>query len=116
MTEPIPGPDNGLGKGAHQKPVEPSRPAQRGESGNARTVESAGAGDHVGNRVDASDAAGTLGVNGSSRPFGVGQPDGVLPGDHRSADEVEAGIVALWRQFGSSRERAQRDRLMLHYA
>ncbi|HEX9337931.1 MAG TPA: FliA/WhiG family RNA polymerase sigma factor, partial [Pseudonocardiaceae bacterium] len=50
------------------------------------------------------------------RPFGEGQPDGVLPGDHRTADAVEAGIVALWRHYGASREQSLRDRLMLHYA
>jgi RNA polymerase sigma factor FliA len=48
--------------------------------------------------------------------FGSGQPDGVLPGDHRTADEVEAGIVALWRQYGSTHDLTLRDRLMLHYA
>ncbi|MQA15536.1 MAG: FliA/WhiG family RNA polymerase sigma factor [Pseudonocardiaceae bacterium] len=32
------------------------------------------------------------------------------------ADEVEAGIVALWRAFGSRRDSALRDRLVLHYA
>jgi RNA polymerase sigma factor for flagellar operon FliA len=48
--------------------------------------------------------------------FGAGQPDGVLPGDHRTADDVEAGIVALWRHYGSTHDLALRDRLMLHYA
>ncbi|ASO19322.1 RNA polymerase sigma factor FliA [Actinoalloteichus hoggarensis] len=33
----------------------------------------------------------------------------------RSAD-VEAGIVALWRDYGGQRLRATRDRLVLHYA
>ena len=56
------------------------------------------------------------GGNGGATPFGVGQPDGVLPGDHRTADEVEAGIVALWRAYGSERAQPLRDRLMLHYA
>lgn len=62
--------------------------------------------------------AGSPGTNGHSRvnPFGEGQPDGVLPGDHRSADEVEAGIVALWRAYGAERAQPLRDRLMLHYA
>jgi RNA polymerase sigma factor FliA len=57
-------------------------------------------------------------VNGAARvgSFGAGQPDGVLPGDHRTADDVEAGIVALWRQYGSTHGQAHRDRLMLHYA
>jgi len=49
-------------------------------------------------------------------PFGEGQPDGVLPGDHRTADEVEAGIVALWRHYGATHDQGYRDRLMLHYA
>ncbi|HEX4724072.1 MAG TPA: FliA/WhiG family RNA polymerase sigma factor [Pseudonocardiaceae bacterium] len=40
----------------------------------------------------------------------------MLPGDHRTADEVEAGIVALWRQYGATHEQVLRDRLMLHYA
>jgi len=40
----------------------------------------------------------------------------VLPGDHRTADDVEAGIVALWREFGKEREHLVRDRLVLHYA
>jgi len=40
----------------------------------------------------------------------------VLPGDHRSADEVEAGIVALWRSYGADRAQPLRDRLMLHYS
>ncbi|WP_086823627.1 FliA/WhiG family RNA polymerase sigma factor [Allokutzneria sp. NRRL B-24872] len=34
----------------------------------------------------------------------------------RSADEVEAGIVALWRAYGGSRAQPLRDRLVLHYA
>jgi len=63
------------------------------------------------------------------RPGADGQPDGVPLGDHRSAEDVEAGIVALWQQYGDSRaqpgtgrvppegvERTLRDRLMLHYA
>ncbi|MGH3493859.1 MAG: FliA/WhiG family RNA polymerase sigma factor, partial [Sciscionella sp.] len=49
-------------------------------------------------------------------PFGAGQPDGVLPSDHRSADDVEAGIVALWQRFAEHRAHQVRDRLVLHYA
>lgn len=55
-------------------------------------------------------------TNGRSAPYGAGHPDGVLPGDHRTADDVEAGIVALWREFGKEREQRLRDRLVLHYA
>lgn len=32
------------------------------------------------------------------------------------ADEVEAGIVALWRAYGEHRDAALRERLVLHYA
>ncbi len=35
---------------------------------------------------------------------------------HGRGDEVEAGIVALWRSFGLSRAPELRDRLVLHYA
>jgi RNA polymerase sigma factor for flagellar operon FliA len=34
----------------------------------------------------------------------------------RTADDVEAGIVALWRRYGGSRAQELRDRLVLHYA
>ncbi|KAA5832557.1 RNA polymerase sigma factor WhiG [Saccharopolyspora hirsuta] len=37
-------------------------------------------------------------------------------GDQRSADDVEAGIVALWQAFGERRDQELRDRLVLHYA
>jgi len=49
-------------------------------------------------------------------PFGAKQVDGVLPGDQRTADDVEAGIVALWREFGKHGHQRLRDRLVLHYA
>lgn len=53
---------------------------------------------------------------GESVTFGFGETAGVLPGDQRTFDDVEAGIVALWRQFGERREQPLRDRLVLHYA
>ncbi|GAA3055810.1 FliA/WhiG family RNA polymerase sigma factor [Actinokineospora globicatena] len=55
-------------------------------------------------------------MSAPAAPYGAGQPTGVLPGDHRTADDVEAGIVALWRRFGVAREQLLRDRLVLHYA
>lgn len=36
-------------------------------------------------------------------------------GDTR-AEEVDAGIVALWQAYGRDRDAALRDRLLLHYA
>ena len=55
-------------------------------------------------------------TNGHAVSFGVGDSAGVLPGDQRTFDDVEAGIVALWRAFGKRREQPLRDRLVLHYA
>ncbi|MGH3880434.1 MAG: FliA/WhiG family RNA polymerase sigma factor [Actinophytocola sp.] len=55
-------------------------------------------------------------TNGHAVSFGVGETAGVLPGDKRTFDDVEAGIVALWRAFGKRREQRLRDRLVLHYA
>ncbi|MDQ3578132.1 MAG: FliA/WhiG family RNA polymerase sigma factor [Actinomycetota bacterium] len=55
-------------------------------------------------------------VNGHAAPYGAGRSSGVLPGDQRTADDVEAGIVALWRRYGEHREHGLRDRLVLHYA
>jgi RNA polymerase sigma factor for flagellar operon FliA len=55
-------------------------------------------------------------ANGHAVTFGFGETAGVLPGDQRTFDDVEAGIVALWRQFGERREQPLRDRLVLHYA
>ena len=52
-------------------------------------------------------------------PSGIDQParaGGGAATDHRTAEEVEAGIVALWSNYGQCREQAQRDRLVLHYA
>jgi RNA polymerase sigma factor for flagellar operon FliA len=64
-----------------------------------------------------SPASGEPSPNGHGpRPFGINQPSGVLAGDHRSADDVEAGIVALWRAYGEQRDQVLRDRLVLHYA
>lgn len=55
-------------------------------------------------------------TNGHAVTFGVGDMAGVLPGDQRTFDDVEAGIVALWRSYGQRREHRLRDRLVLHYA
>ncbi|PPK63984.1 FliA/WhiG family RNA polymerase sigma factor [Actinokineospora auranticolor] len=88
MTEPTPVPDD-TGNGS-RAPVEPSRVSTAGGSANQ--------------------------VNGRAAPYGEGRASGVLPGDHRTADDVEAGIVALWRRFGEERAQVLRDRLVLHYA
>ena len=95
MTEPIPGPaDNGEGASvetARPLRADPPAPAERRNGTSDGRPVSPGA-------------------------FGASQPDGVLPGDHRTAEEVEAGIVALWRRYGDTREQTLRERLILHYA
>jgi RNA polymerase sigma factor for flagellar operon FliA len=117
MTEPTHGPDD-LGEGATTNPM---------DSGQVRRPDDTRA-DHAvgGTRVSTAQATATRPptptVNGSTNgvarnaPFGAGNPNGVLAGDHRSADDVEAGIVALWRHYGDTHEQDPRDRLMLHYA
>src|SRR5882757_5547068 len=52
-------------------------------------------------------------TNGKTGTFGLGETAGVLPGDQRTFDDVEAGIVALWSRFGERREQPLRDRLVL---
>ena len=56
---------------------------------------------------------------GSGRTLTVTRPlrseNGELDAAAR-ADEVEAGIVALWRAYGERRDPALRERLVLHYA
>jgi RNA polymerase sigma factor for flagellar operon FliA len=90
-------------------PTSNGQAATGGSSAAAATQDSAAVNGHA-----ASAGAGT--AAGRRGSFGSGQPDGVLPGDHRTADDVEAGIVALWRGYGSTHDMALRDRLMLHYA
>jgi RNA polymerase sigma factor FliA len=55
-------------------------------------------------------------MNGHSSGYGNGRDAGVLPGDQRTFDDIEAGIVALWFEFGQDRQQRLRDRLVLHYA
>src|ERR671914_372598 len=55
-------------------------------------------------------------INGHAASYGTGRAAGVLPGDQRTFDDVEAGIVALWRRYGEHRLPTLRDRLVLHYA
>ncbi|MGH4015594.1 MAG: FliA/WhiG family RNA polymerase sigma factor [Pseudonocardiaceae bacterium] len=53
-----------------------------------------------------------VGSNGPGRSGGV--PEDRNP--EARGDEVEAGIVALWRAYGHDRDATLRDRLVLHYA
>src|SRR2546430_17426686 len=51
-------------------------------------------------------------TNGHTAPYGFGRSAGVLPGDQRTFDDIEAGIVALWQRFGEGRQQRLRDRLL----
>ncbi|EQD87787.1 RNA polymerase sigma-28 (SigD/FliA/WhiG) subunit [Saccharopolyspora erythraea NRRL 2338] len=95
--------------------------------GGAHTVAARSTSTTSASRQDAEQRTSTNGhhVNGRSRPTARARrsplPSGSDPyqaenGDQRSADEVEAGIVALWKAFGQQRDQELRDRLVLHYA
>lgn len=128
MTEPTHGPDD-LGEGAITNPMTsgPVRPPADTRSVPPAVGHASPRNGHSSPRPAVNGTINGLALGapkqrddritrGGPSPFGVGQPDGVLPGDHRSADDVEAGIVALWRQYGDTHDKVLRDRLMLHYA
>lgn len=101
MTERIHDPGSTPGNGARPRLAEPTdagAAAEKTATDNENTVNEA-----------APSARGR-------RAFGAGRPDGVIDGDRRTADDVEAGIVALWDRFARERDRDTRDRLVLHYA
>lgn len=103
MTEPTPAPDD-AGGGAHTVTT---------RSG---TVESAS-----GPAADRAASTTSSRVNGhpprSAEPVTRATASAqARAGNHRTADEIEAGIVALWQAFGRGRDQKLRDRLVLHYA
>ncbi|PWK89135.1 RNA polymerase sigma-28 (SigD/FliA/WhiG) subunit [Lentzea atacamensis] len=108
MTEPTPVPDAaGGGSRTATVPPEPVLPAP------ASKQASNGHRQNGAPRTEATSEPGAeTHVNGT--PAAV--PTAVTRADVRSGDDVEAGIVALWRSYGESREQCQRDRLVLHYA
>lgn len=99
MTEPTPAPDD-AGGGAHtvtarSSTAEPA-PGPAG-SANGRPVNDRSARSAYSDIVDA-------------------EPSPVEGANHRTPDEIEASIVALWQAFGQRRDQCLRDRLVLHYA
>ncbi|GAB3275761.1 RNA polymerase sigma factor WhiG [Parasphingorhabdus pacifica] len=104
MTEPTPVPDD-AGGGTRSVTAwsttvstkrTPSREPDPGASTNG----------HANGRVQYSPDSGAQAV----------EPSSAGPDDLRNGDEVEAGIVALWKAFGQERDQDLRDRLVLHYA
>lgn len=106
MTEPTPGPDD-IGEAAH-----PSAPAPSSSGRSNLTRDAHGRLSH--DRLIDGPGSGLPRV-----PIGLGEftsSSRGSTGDYRSAEDVEAGIVALWRDYGATGDRTLRDRLMLHYA
>lgn len=104
MTEPTPVPDAaGGGSRTATVPPEPIVPAPAAKQASNG---------HRQNGAPHTEPAQEPGVNTHVN----GTPPAVTRADARSGDDVEAGIVALWRSYGESREQSQRDRLVLHYA
>ena len=110
MTEPIPVPDV-AGGGSRTATVTSPSAAHVGTS--SETHSPAGTNGHRADGDPLHNGNGVLTMapvrNGSTRPA---HPASEL----RTADDVEAGIIALWQTYGHSREQALRDRLVLHYA
>jgi RNA polymerase sigma factor FliA len=123
MTEPTPVPDeSGVGSRTATAPssTRPRQlPDQRDDGphhGGAHHRESAGAADDRPATAPASPPTGANGASGVSAAEEPPSGSSVGDHDHRSGDEVEAGIVALWRSYGESGAQTLRDRLVLHYA
>ncbi|MET8760618.1 FliA/WhiG family RNA polymerase sigma factor [Lentzea sp. NPDC004782] len=109
MTEPTPVPDAaGGGSRTATVPPEPVLPAP------ASKQASNGHRQNGAPRAEASTGEPGADAHVNGTPAAV--PTAVTRADARSGDDVEAGIVALWRSYGESRDQNQRDRLVLHYA
>ncbi|WP_330273114.1 FliA/WhiG family RNA polymerase sigma factor [Lentzea sp. NBC_00516] len=108
MTEPTPVPDAaGGGSRTATVPPEPVLPAP---------VSKQASNGHCQNGAPRTEETPEPGANTHVNGTPAAVPTAVTRADVRSGDDVEAGIVALWRGYGESREQSQRDRLVLHYA
>ncbi|MFD5829932.1 FliA/WhiG family RNA polymerase sigma factor [Lentzea sp. NPDC060358] len=108
MTEPTPVPD-AAGGGSRTAtvppdPVLPAPGAKQAPNGHRQNGAPC--------TGESSEPGADTQVNGAP----ASAPTAVTRADVRSGDDVEAGIVALWRSYGESRDQGQRDRLVLHYA
>lgn len=108
MTEPTPVPDAaGGGSRTATVPPEPVLPAP---------VSKQASNGHRQNGAPHTEATPEPGANTHVNGTPAAVSTAVTRADVRSGDDVEAGIVALWRSYGESRDQGQRDRLVLHYA
>lgn len=103
MTEPTPVPDDAGG-------CPPTPSSDRASSDEPPARSASVDGDGVDGRIGRPGGAGrrTVSATGAAAPQ--------AGGEQSTADEVEAGIVALWQAFGEHRDQELRDRLVLHYA
>ncbi|SDG34570.1 RNA polymerase sigma factor for flagellar operon FliA [Lentzea fradiae] len=108
MTEPTPVPDAaGGGSRTATVPPDPVLPAPASKQASNG---------HRQNGAPRTEASTEPGANTHVNGAPVAAQTAVTRADVRSGDDVEAGIVALWRSYGQSRDQSQRDRLVLHYA
>jgi len=108
MTEPTPVPDAaGGGSRTATVPPDPIVPAPASKQANNG---------HRQNGAPCTEASSEPGADTHVNGTPAAVPTAVTRTDARSGDDVEAGIVALWRGYGESREQGKRDRLVLHYA
>lgn len=123
MTEPTPVPDD-AGGGARAATARPAAHVPGGPHTSPNGHRDSGGQARVG-RVGADRSAGAAAADqdggsderaASSGGTSPSSEDGHHEADPRRAEEVEAGIVALWQAFGNTREQELRDRLVLHYA
>ncbi|WP_434440057.1 FliA/WhiG family RNA polymerase sigma factor [Lentzea sp. E54] len=108
MTEPTPVPDAaGGGSRTATVPPDPVLPAPASKQATNG---------HRQNGAPRTEASSEPGADTHVNGTPAAAPTAVTRADVRSGDDVEAGIVALWRSYGESRDQSQRDRLVLHYA
>ncbi|MFR9731289.1 RNA polymerase sigma factor WhiG [Saccharopolyspora sp. MS10] len=127
MTEPTPVPDD-AGGGARTVAAEATSRAMSSRRDPGESTARQGRNGHGpatnGAQVNGSRDEDTARPGAASRSARPAEPrrtaaarlSYLVDDDQRSADEVEAGIVALWQAFGEHRDQELRDRLVLHYA
>nr|WP_322746621.1 FliA/WhiG family RNA polymerase sigma factor [Saccharothrix syringae] len=107
------------GVNGHHVDDEPPRNGHTVDSGGEHTADSGGSAGGVGEHTaDSGGSAGGVGehtADSGGSAGGAGRPAHPAA-ESRTADDVEAGIIALWHTYGESKDQTVRDRLVLHYA
>jgi RNA polymerase sigma factor for flagellar operon FliA len=110
MTEPTPDPDDAGGEpAATGGAVAPRGPAPPDVTARAeQPIDQAG--------ETPTENAVELGSRSDPRADGAATVTAGAPAGPAAAEDVEAGVQALWKQFTCNPDQAVRDRLVLHYA